>query len=114
MAKKETGANAIGDKSSTGVPPVNHGQDGRATMNHGQDGRATLMAAALAAYDIDPQYVLASKFYPETGEMVIVTDGGSKVRYREGDHPQPLSSIAVTGINPEADKRKIIAGAPKK
>lgn len=72
-----------------------------------------LMAAALKAYGIAPRYVLASRYDPETGEMVIVTHGGSKVRYREGDHPQPLSSIAVTGINPEAAKRKVIAGAAR-
>lgn len=69
-----------------------------------------IMALALAAFGIALKYVFASKFYPETGEAVILTNGGSKVRYRAGDKPMPLSEIAVTGINPEAAKRKVIAG----
>lgn len=73
-----------------------------------------IMAEALEAYGIDPKYVFASKVYPETGEAVILTNGGSKVRFKAGDKPQPLSQIAITGINPEAAKRKVIAGKAKK
>ena len=73
-----------------------------------------IVAEAMDAYGIDQKYVFASKFYPETGEMVIVTNGGSKVRFKTGDKPAPLSQIAVTGINPETAKRKVIAGQAKK
>ena len=34
-----------------------------------------IMADALEAYGIGPNYVFSSKIYPETGEVVIVTNG---------------------------------------
>ena len=72
-----------------------------------------LITAACEAYGIAPKYVLASRIDPATGEAVIVTHGGSKVRFKAGAKVQPLDSIAVTGINPKP-KRKPIAGAPVK
>ena len=72
-----------------------------------------IIAKAMEAYGIGSKHVLSSKFYPETGEAVIVTAGGKKVRYKAGDKPQPLSQIAVTGVNPEAAKRKVVAGKAK-
>ena len=72
-----------------------------------------ILAAALKAYGIGEKYVLDSAFNKETGEVVIVTNGGSKVRFKEGDKPQPLDDIAITGINPAAAKRKVIAGKAK-
>jgi hypothetical protein len=72
-----------------------------------------ILAAALKAYGIDEKFVLDSAFNEETGEVVIVTNGGSKIRFKEGDKPQPLSDIAITGINPAAAKRKVIAGKAK-
>ena len=73
-----------------------------------------IVAEAMNAYGIDQKYVFASKFYSETGEAVILTHGGSEVRYKTGDTPVPLSETAVTGINPEMAKRKVIAGKAKK
>ena len=73
-----------------------------------------IVAEALDAYGIDQKYVFASKFYSETGEAVILTHGGSEVRYKTGDTPVPLSETAVTGINPEMAKRKVIAGKTKR
>ena len=73
-----------------------------------------IVAEAMDAYGIDQKYVFASKFYTETGEAVILTHGGSEVRYKRGDTPVPLSEIAITGINPEMAKRKVIAGKAKK
>ena len=52
----------------------------------------------------------------ETGEpaAVVITAGGSRVRYRKGDRGAKgflkLSQIQVTGVNPEAAKRKPIIG----
>ena len=72
-----------------------------------------LIAAACEAYGIAPKYVLASRIDQATGEAVIVTHGGSKVRFQTGAKVEPLDQIAVTGINPKP-KRKPIAGAAKK
>ena len=71
-----------------------------------------LISAGCAAYGIKPQFVLASSIDKATGEAVIVTVGGTKVRYGTGAKVESLSAIAVTGINPAA-KRKPIAGKDK-
>lgn len=73
-----------------------------------------LVDEACEAYGIWPEHVLGSGIDRETGQVVIVTSGGKKVRYFAGDKPEPLSQIEVTGVNPEAAKRKIIAGKKKK
>ena len=73
-----------------------------------------IVAEAIKAYGIDQEYIFASKSYPETGEAVILTHGGSEVRYKRGDTPVPLSETAITGINSEMAKRKVIAGKAKK
>ena len=73
-----------------------------------------IVAEAIKAYGIDQGYVFASKSYPETDEAVILTHGGAEVRYKRGDTPVPLSETAITGINPEMAKRKVIAGKAKK
>jgi len=67
-----------------------------------------LIAEACKAYGIDPKYVFASAINA-AGEAVIVTNGGSKVRFKVGDKVAPLDQIAVTGINPKP-KRKPITG----
>ena len=75
----------------------------------GKPGDAKLIAAACEAYGIAPKYVFASRIDKATGEAVIVTHGGKKVRFKAGDKVEPLDQIAVTGINPKP-KRKPIAG----
>jgi hypothetical protein len=71
-----------------------------------------LIVEACKAYGIDPKYIFASRIDKVTGEAVVVTNGGKKVRYKTGDKVAPLDPIAVTGINPKP-KRKPIAGAAK-
>lgn len=71
----------------------------------------SLVDEACSAYAIDPKFVLASNVVD--GEAVIVTSGGSKVRYRKGDTVLPLHPIRVTGVNPENARRKPIAGKEK-
>jgi len=73
-----------------------------------------LIAEACKAFGIDPKYVYASSYRKETGEAVVLTNGGSKVRFKVGDKVDPLGQIAVTGINPEWTKKKVIAGKAKK
>ena len=72
-----------------------------------------ILKQAREAYGIDPQYDLADRYYADTGEVVIVTVGGTKVRFKAGDKPAKLDETAVTGINPQTAKRKVIAGKAK-
>lgn len=69
-----------------------------------------LMAEACAAYGIAPEYVFSSRVAAD-GEVVILTNGGTRVRYRKGDKVEPLGQIAITGVNPA--KRKPITGGKK-
>jgi len=71
-----------------------------------------LINAALKAFGIDKQYVLGSRIDGETGEAVIVTVGGAKVRYSEGDDVTPLTPVRITGISPK--KPRPITGVGKK
>ena len=75
----------------------------------GKSADEKLIAAACDAYGIAPKYVLSSAVDKVTGEAVVVTHGGKKVRYKVGGKVEPLDAIAVTGINPKP-KRKPIAG----
>lgn len=72
-----------------------------------------LIAEACKAYGIDPKFVFASRYDAKTGQAVVLTNGGSKVRFKAGDKVEPLGQIAVTGINPEWAKKKVIAGKAK-
>ena len=71
-----------------------------------------LIAMALAAFGIAAKYVAGSRYDEQTKEAIIVTNGGSKVRFKDGDKVEPLTDIQITGINPAA-KRKPITGGKK-
>lgn len=71
-----------------------------------------LIAEACKAYGIDQKFVFASSV--KNGETVILTTGGTRVRFKAGDQVKPLSEIAITGINPEWEKKKVIVGKAKK
>jgi len=70
-----------------------------------------LIKEACEAYGIDQQYVLASNV--RDGVAVVLTHGGSKVRYAKGDKVEPLNQVQVTGVNPALAKRKPLAGKKK-
>ncbi|MEN6638836.1 MAG: hypothetical protein ABFC95_06520 [Smithella sp.] len=70
-----------------------------------------LIATGCAAYGIDKKYAMSSRYDEAAKEAIIVTVGGSKVRFKEGDKVLPLGEIAITGINPA--KRKPITGVKK-
>lgn len=77
-----------------------------------QKANEALVAKACKAYGIPEKYVFASGI--KDGVVTIVTNGGSKVRWRVGmEDVVPLGEIAVTGVNPEWARRKVIAGKPK-
>ena len=71
-----------------------------------------LIAAACDAYGIGKKFIAGSRYDEATNEAVIVTNGGTKVRFKDGDKPEKLSDLAVTGVNP-APKKKPITGAGK-
>ncbi|MBU1067671.1 hypothetical protein KKE60_07770 [Patescibacteria group bacterium] len=87
------------------IPDADHVQD---------DKLDSLLKLACKAYGIPAKYVFNSRFDPETNEMVIVTNGGKKVRYAKDDDVQTLNQIEVTGINPDWDKKKFVAGKKEK
>lgn len=71
-----------------------------------------LIDKACEAYGIAPKYLFASNI--RDGVAVLLTNGGKRVRYKTGDKVEKLDDIAITGINPKAAKRKVIAGKGKK
>lgn len=71
-----------------------------------------LIAEALKAYGIDAKFMLGSAIDAETGEAVIVTSGGAKVRYAKGAKVDTLDPVMVDGIIRK--KMKPITGAKKK
>jgi hypothetical protein len=71
-----------------------------------------LIAAACDAYGIGKKFVAGSRYDEQTSEAVIVTNGGTKVRFKDGDEVTKLDIISITGINP-APKKKPITGAGK-
>lgn len=62
-----------------------------------------LIAAGCQAYGIAPKYVLGSAV--RDGVAVIVTQGGSKVRFAKGDKVEALHPVQVTGIAPKPVKK---------
>lgn len=71
-----------------------------------------LIDKACKAYGIDKKYVLGSNYYPETGEAVIVTHGGAKVRFKKGDEVEELAPERADGISRK--KPRYVAGKKKK
>jgi hypothetical protein len=70
-----------------------------------------VLAVAMKAYGIKEGEVFTYTEYTEENRVVIVTAGGRKISWTPADEDvQPLSYIERTGINPEAGKRKPIAG----
>ncbi|MBW2606127.1 MAG: hypothetical protein JRD05_00680 [Deltaproteobacteria bacterium] len=82
----------------------------KAAAEKGLKGQA-LIDKACEEYGIAPEYVFASRVDGNTA--IVLTNGGSRVRYKAGDKVEKLGDIAVTGINPALKKRKVIAGKKK-
>lgn len=70
-----------------------------------------LLAAGLKAYGIERDFLAGAGMDPATGQAVLVTAGGSKVRWPLGDGEQlaRLTPVQITGISASA-RRKPIAG----
>lgn len=92
-------------------------KDKKSGEGNGKDKKAIgdkIIAMALAAFGIDLKFVFSSRYDEETKEAVILTNGGTRVRFKEGDKVEKLDEVAITGINPKNAKKKVIAGAEKK
>jgi len=85
-----------GAKTGKGATP------GQALINEG-----------CTAYGIPKEHVFSSGIGAD-GKAVIVTNGGAKVRYGKGDQVEKLDYIRVTGINPNAKKKKPLVGKERK
>ncbi|MCE5212116.1 MAG: hypothetical protein LLG40_11225 [Deltaproteobacteria bacterium] len=68
---------------------------------------------ACGRFGISPEFVHSARYDEATEEAVILTKGGTRVRYAKGDKVEKLDEIAITGINPKNAKKKVIAGAAK-
>lgn len=63
-----------------------------------------LIDEALKVYKIPKEYVFNSRIDHNTGEAVILTRGGKKLRHRKGDKASfDLSQTDITGEPPEED-----------
>jgi len=91
--------------------PLSHIDDLAARAAQG-DEAAGLAERARIECGIDPKYVFSATVMSD-GEVVIVTNGGSKVRWVEGQDAPKLTPVQITGINPENARRKPITGKGK-
>lgn len=72
---------------------------------------AELLLAGLTAYGIEREHLAGAGMDPATGQVVLVTVGGSKVRWplAEGQTPAHLSLVQITG-QASRPKRPAVAG----
>lgn len=64
----------------------------------------TLIDEALKVYNIPREYVYASRAYVDDGEIVIVTNGGKKLRHKKGEPAKfKLTYTEITGELPEQE-----------
>jgi hypothetical protein len=59
---------------------------------------------ALKVYKIPEKFVFSRRIDRERNEVVVVTNGGKKIRYRKGEAGKvKLSEVDITGILPELE-----------
>ena len=58
-----------------------------------------LIAEGCKAYGIDRKLLFSSGIDPHTGEAVLLTDGGAKVRFGKGAKVVPLDRVRVDGVS---------------
>jgi len=63
-----------------------------------------LIEEALRVYKIPREHLFHSRIDPDTGEAVIVTNGGKKLRHRKGEKAKfTLTEVQITGKLPEEE-----------
>jgi len=81
------------------------------TKEKAADKGGDLLKKACRAYGIDERHVFSSRYDEAAQCVVVVTAGGTRVRFSEKDQVErKLSDIQVTGINPDLERRKPVAG----
>jgi hypothetical protein len=74
-----------------------------------EEPKKDLIAEAMKVFGISKQFVLSSRM--DGDEAVIVTAGGTKIRYKAGDKVEPLGPDQLIGGTPK--KGKPITGGKK-
>jgi hypothetical protein len=65
-----------------------------------------LISEALKTYKIPRKYLFHARIDAETGEAVIVTSGGKKLRHRKGSEAKfQLDEVQITGQPPKEGRR---------
>ena len=68
------------------------------------DADLKLINEACEVYGVDKKHLFASRIDRETGEAVIATNGGKKIRHRQGDPARvELKEVDITGILPKEE-----------
>ena len=63
-----------------------------------------LITEALKVYKIPREYLFHARIDPNTGEAVIVTNGGKKLRHRKGEEAKlRLTEVQITGERPKEE-----------
>lgn len=70
-----------------------------------------LLSAACKAYGIAPKFVLAWEYYPDEKRVCVVTVGGAKVEYWQGNEVEKLDPVRVDGV--PRKKPRHVAGKKK-
>jgi len=64
-----------------------------------------LINEALKVYKILKEYLFHARIDPNTGEAVIVTNGGKKLRHRKGEEARfQLTEVQITGEIPKEER----------
>ena len=68
------------------------------------DKLSELRAEALKVYGLSEEHVFSQRYDGDTGEMIIVTKGGKKIRHKHGEKALgELSEVDKTGISPKVE-----------
>ncbi len=82
------------------------------TVQRPTKAETVLIEAVCEAYGIELQYVLASSV-KDSGEVVILTTGGSKIRWNCGDKVKSLEPVQIDGI-PRSEPKPVTGSTEKK
>lgn len=77
-----------------------------------------LIEKAMTAYGIDPEHVLDANIDRLTGQAVVLTKGGAKVKYADGDEEakgfEPLSPERIDGVSRKKPRKPLMGKKEKK
>ncbi len=63
-----------------------------------------IVEETIAAYEIPPQWVLASRYEEQTNTVIIITNGGKKIVHKVGAPiERKLSMVEISGFLPKEE-----------